>query len=59
MQQLSAAGLNVPAQKLSQLVMNSRNSLYTMTMNLGAMYNSIGNEAKANECLKKSELYKN
>lgn len=59
LQQQSAAGLNFSVQKLNQLVMNNRGNLYNMIMNLGAMYNAMGNEAKANECLNKSQAYKN
>ncbi len=59
LKQHSAAGLNISVQKLNQLIFNSKNTIYTLYMNMGAMYDSIGNESKANECLANSQYYKN
>jgi len=58
LQQQSVAGLNISVQKLNKLVMGSRGNIYQLYMNMGAMYNSMGNEEKANECLKLSTPYK-
>lgn len=59
LKQQSVAGINLSVQKLNQLIMTSRNTIFTLYMNMGAMYNSIGNETKANECLSLSQNYKN
>jgi len=59
LQQQSVAGLNISVQKLNQLVINSKNNLYLLYMNMGAMYDSMGNDQKANECLELSKNYKN
>jgi hypothetical protein len=58
LKQHSTAGNSVVVQKMNQFLISTKNNLYTLNMNLGAMYNSIGNETKANEYLKISEAYK-
>ncbi len=53
----SAVGNSIAVQRMNQFLINTKNNLYSLNMNLGAMHNSMGNEAKANEYLLKAKNY--
>jgi molybdopterin-biosynthesis enzyme MoeA-like protein len=59
LQQQSQAGNSLATQKLNQILLGCKNNLYTLHMNTGAMYHTIGDSVKANEYGKLGEQYKN